>query len=157
MELKGRKARELVALLACEKGRLVSKRRICSLLWDTEPELAMDSLSKVCRGIKAFSREHGSCIPLSVTYGAICLDLGGVSCDLIDFDLLCRQEDPGSWKNAASLYTGALLSNESFGWAQEYEGRYEIAYLELCEKLAVHYRTLGKGRLAQCYEKILEL
>lgn len=157
LPLNNRKARELLALLACERGAALSKRRVCSLLWDSEPELAMDSLSKVCRAIRAFSHEHGDCIPLVLTYSDLSLDLSHVRCDLTEFDLLYERADAESCRKAAALRTGALLFDNYFTWAQDYEGRYEIKYLELCEKLALYYQSQGKPRLAACYEKMLEL
>ncbi len=155
LELPGRKARELVALLACEQGKPVSKRRAASLLWDVGPEQARDSLSKVCRAIRSFSKGHGDCIPLGSSYGELWLDLSHVRCDLTEFQELSRQEGEESWRQAAALYGGELLLADCFEWSEYYAGKYEMAYLELCRRLAGYYREQGLRRLAERYEREL--
>lgn len=153
LELKQKKARELLALLACERGRPVSKRRAAALLWDSDAEQGRSSLSKVCRFLTRFSEEHGGCLPLTVSYGALSLEASEISVDLEEFLQLAAGESIEDWRAAAALYTGELLFAESYEWIEDYAGKYEIEYLELCRRLAEHYRKEGLQKLAEVYER----
>lgn len=152
LELKQKKARELLALLACERGHSVSKRRAAALLWDSDPEQGRSSLSKVCRFLLRFSEEHGGCIPLQISYGELSLEPSGVSCDLEEFLQLAGGDSISGWR-AAALHTGELLLSEAYEWIEDYTGRYEIEYLELCRRLAEHYQKEGLQKLAEVYER----
>lgn len=157
LQLKNGKAKELLALLACEGGGPVSKRRAASLLWgETGEEQALDSLSKVCGSLRRLSREHGDFLPLVSTYGELRLDKDRLWCDLAEFSRLAARDDTESLRQAAALHTGELLGAESYEWAEEYGGWTEIRFLELCESLAARFREQGKEKLARQYEKFLE-
>ncbi len=157
MRLKNGKARELLALLACEGGGPVSKRRAASLLWgEAGEEQALDSLSKVCGSLRGFSREHGDCLPLVSTYGELRLDMDRLWCDLAEFSRLAAREDTESLRRAAALHTGELLASEAYEWAEDYAGWMEIRFLELCESLAARCRERGREKLARQYERFLE-
>lgn len=144
-----------MALLACEGGRPVSKEKACMALWGSDSPQALDSLSKVCRWLKRLS-VNGSAIPIQVSRGALCLDFSGIRCDLFTFNQLSECADVESCRKAMALYKGALLFDKCYEWSVEYEGRYEIRYLELAQRLAEHYRKAGAIRLAACYERLLE-
>lgn len=157
MHLKNGKAKELLALLACENGRPVSKRRAASLLWgESGEEQALDSLSKVCKNLRRFSREHGDFLPLISTYGELQLDMDRLWCDLTEFSRLAARGDTESLRQAAVLHTGDLLESEAYEWTGEYAGWLEIRFLELCDSLALRYRERGKEKLARQYERFLE-
>ncbi len=146
---------ELLALLACELGRPVSKQRAASLLWDTGPEQCRESLSKACQALRTFSAEHGDFLPLQSKSGELRLNLTDAWCDLQEFQRLSREDDLDQKRRAAALYTGELFLADCFDWSVDYAGLYEIAYLELCRELAEDYRQQGMERLAESYEKIL--
>ncbi len=151
------KARELLALLACEGGGPVTKRRAASLLWEEAgPEQAMDSLSKVCRSLMDFSRQHKNCIPLKITRRELALEPGGFWCDLTEFLELTAKGDRESLRRAAALYTGELFAADCFEWSEGPAARYEVSFMELCQELAERYRREGKEKLAKGYEKLLE-
>jgi len=157
LRLKNGKAKELLALLACEGGRPVSKRRAAFLLWgEAGEEQALDSLSKVCGSLRRLSREHGGFLPLVSTYGELRLDMDRLWCDLTEFSRLAARGDAESQREAAALHTGELLAAETYEWAEEYAGWLEIRFLELCESLAARYREQGKEKLARRYEHFLE-
>lgn len=157
MHLKSGKAKELLALLACEGGGPVLKRRAASLLWgEAGEEQALDSLSKVCGNLRRLSREHGGFLPLISTYGELRLDMDRLWCDLAEFSQLAARGDTESLRQAAALHTGELLESEAYEWAEEYAGWMEIRFLELCESLADRCREQGKGKLARQYERFLK-
>ncbi len=157
LPLKSGKAKELLALLACEDGGPVSKRWAASLLWEEAgEEQAMDSLSKVCRTLRAFSKQHGDCLPLLFTYGELGLDMSRLRCDLSEFSRLAASDGTESLRRAAALHAGELLAAEAYEWAGEYGGRLEIRFLELCEALADRYREQGKEKLARQYERFFK-
>lgn len=141
-----------MALLACEQGRPISKSRAAALLWDSDAEQGRSSLSKVCSFLNRFSEEHGSRIPFTVSYGELLLETSKISVDLEDF-LQLASGDVEDWRAAAALHTGGLLFAESYEWIEDYAGRYEIEYLELCRRLAEHYRKEGLQKLAEVYER----
>ncbi len=157
MRLKNGKARELLALLACEGGGPVSKRRAASFLWgEAGEEQAMESLSKVCGSLRRLSKEHGDFLPLVSTYGELQLDMDRLWCDLSEFSRLASHRDTESLRQAAALHTGELLASEAYEWTAEYAGWLEIRFLELCDSLAACYREQGKEKLARQYEHFLE-
>ncbi len=157
MRLKSGKAKELLALLACEEGRPVSKRRAASLLWgEAGEEQALDSLSKVCGSLRRLSKEQGDFLPLISTYGELRLDTDRIWCDLTEFSRLSACKDTESLREAAALHTGELLAAEAYEWAEDYAGWAEIRFLELCGSLAARCREEGKEKLARRYERFLE-
>lgn len=133
----------------------MSKEKACMALWGNDSPQAMDSLSKVCRWLKRLSFE-GRPVPIQVSRGALYLDISGIRCDLAEFNTLSECADVESCRKAMALYKGALLFDNCYEWSVEYEGRYEIRYLELAQRLAEHYRKAGAARLAACYERLLE-
>lgn len=151
------KARELLALLAYEGGGPVTKRRAASLLWgEAGPEQAMDSLSKVCRSLVAFSQSHENCIPLTITRRELALDPDSFWCDLAEFTKLAAKGDRKSLQRAAALHTGELFSADCFEWGEGPAARYEVSFMEVCQELAEHCRREGKEKMAKSYEKLLE-
>lgn len=122
-------------------------------MWDSDAEQGRSSLSKVCRFLTRFSREHGGCIPLKVSYGELSLELSEISCDLEEFLQLAGGDSIRDWRAAAALHTGELLLSEPYEWIEDYAGRYEIEYLETCRRLAEHYKKAGLQKLAGVYER----
>jgi two-component SAPR family response regulator len=155
VDLHGSKAEELIAFLACERGRRVSKRRAAEALWpDVCEHSALQSLYKVLQHLNKLSY-HGQRIPLIVTRGAVGLDVHRMAIDSLDFRRLYDSDDPKDWERAIDLYRGILLIDSGYDWASEYEADYDVRYYELLDRLAKHYAETGNQNLARYYRRRL--
>jgi two-component SAPR family response regulator len=148
-----RKARELIAYLLCHRGQPVRKTKIAQELWsDSAAENALSLLYKTCRYI----RESEENIPLVEKRGFLWLDLTGVSCDILEFDRLFAEKDNiESCALAVELAKAQLFFDEAYDWVAPFEAYYDIRYLELAEKLIVHYEEEGNMARADYYRNLL--
>jgi two-component SAPR family response regulator len=145
------KARELLAFLACERGRAVSKRRAAEILWpDAGGDRALQRLYKTIQHIRKLTF-RGQTIPLLDAHGEISLDLRRAEADTEEFLSLYASASPEDWKRALELYRGILLLDSDYDWAHEYETSYDVRYCELLERLAQHYAGAGNSYLARHY------
>jgi two-component SAPR family response regulator len=139
-----RKAEELVALLVCEKGGRISKPKAAEALWpDAEPEQAADSLRKATSYLRKEIADGNLPLKLLMDKNTLQLDVSGIAADIFLFPELCKSDDADDWEKAVDMYRGQLLADTNYGWAVEYEGKYDMAYYDLLEKLAVHYDSAG--------------
>ena len=155
--LEGKKARELVAFLACEEGRPTAKRMAAEALWPgREEQRAMDSLYKVCRQLQEPAR-RGEIPAVHSTRGSLWLDMEQVECDLTAFRALTGPTaEPADLRRAVELYRGPLLAEEGCEWAGRLEGFYDMRYLEAVEALRDYFHRLGREREAEYYEGLME-
>lgn len=157
INLKNRKARELIAFLICTNGKPARKTRAAEILWpDAAPENAMSSLYKVCRHIREFSC-NGFNIPVAESRGEIWLDMTGVICDLRKFEkLYADRSNVESCTSAIELYEAQLFFDESYDWVLPFEAYYDIRYVEMLEILTSHYSSLGNTAMAAYYKSKME-
>jgi two-component SAPR family response regulator len=155
VDMHSAKAAELIAFLACERGCSVSKHRAADALWpDPGGDAAMQSLYKVIQHIRKLSY-HGQKIPLTITRGAVNLDVARVTLDVLDFLRLYDSDEPKDWERAIGLYRDILLIDSGYDWASEYEADYDVRYYELLDRLEKHYVKTGNQNLARYYRKRL--
>jgi two-component SAPR family response regulator len=153
VNLHNTKAAELIAFLACERGRPVSKRRAAYAIWPNSSEAAaMQSMYKVLQHVHKLSY-CGRKIPLITTRGEARLDVRKVTLDVIDFTRLYNSGEPEDWKRAIDLYRGILLFDSGYDWASEYEGEYDTGYYELLSRLEGYYTEIGNRNLALYYRR----
>lgn len=153
-----KKARELLAFLACEEGRPVRKGTAAAALWpgQTEPR-AMDSLYKICHGLEELA-QRGEIPPVHSVRGSLWLDMARVDCDLLAFKEMTVQSDSiGDLRRAVELYRGPLLIEEGYEWTERLEGFYDMRYLETVERLRDYFRKLGRREEEAYYARLLRL
>lgn len=103
-----RKTRALLAYLAIEQGRHVSREMMADLLWtDRGPEQARHSLRQALLVLRRELGLHGAVIRL--TRGMLSLD-PSVSCDAAILATHCRSERLGELEFVERLYQGRLLA-----------------------------------------------
>ncbi len=151
VHMRNRKAEELLAYLACERGRPVRKTTVCEDIWPgAEPEKARDCLYKACRHIRQFKAE-GVDVPVMLRRGSIWLDMERVETDTEAFLSLYHENNPKADADAVDIYEGPLLSDECYEWSNVYEASFEIRYIELLQRLTTHYREAGLQRIENYY------
>ena len=151
-----RKAEELLALLACENGILLSKKGVAGKLWpDTEPVRAIDNLYKVLSYLKTYSDID---FPLVLRRGKIGLDINHYYSDIQEFKKFCDEEKKTEgYARAIEVYKGHLLSEENYEWVNEYEVNFEIRCIEMLEYLIQQDSQAKKYKLVAAYYKKLAM
>lgn len=150
------KARELLAFLACERGRPSSKRRAAEALWPGRTEAqAVDSLYKVCRYLQE-CRQRGEAPAVRAARGQLWLDMAQINCDLERFYALSGPAASlEELRQAAELYRGPLLVEEGYEWSEDWEGFYDLRYLDVLARLHAALQQLGREREALRYARLL--
>ncbi|MBO5623765.1 MAG: hypothetical protein J5959_19290 [Butyrivibrio sp.] len=156
--IKNKKAKELIGLLMCEQGKLVSKKKAAEMLWpDSTPSQAMNNLYKVCHYLKT-SESPISLIPIFIDNQYLSLNVHLINSDLTQFMKLISQKDddfPLFYANAEALYSGPVLYDECYDWILPYEAFYDIHYNNILEILINHYIKSNNFRMADYYKKKL--
>ena len=118
--LRSRKSLWLLALLALRQGQPVEREWLAETLWpDADADQSLTSLRTVlCELRQAMGREGGRL--QSPNRHSLCLDLGGMSIDLLEFDAAKSSREAAALKQAVALYRGPLLEGCTEEWvAQE--------------------------------------
>ena len=104
-----KKARALLAYLAAESGRAVSRERLADLLWPYQgSEQARHSLRNCLLELR---KALGSLADLHLVADFANCRIRDVEVDLDRFETLARSEDPAELQAAADLYRGEFLAN----------------------------------------------
>lgn len=152
-----KKAYEMLAYLAVNRGRPMNKYNISSHLWEASDEIcAMDSLYKTYASLKKEIHHAGFC-PIGSITNKLFLDQEQVYCDLWEFEQLYADKNLTNWEKAERLYKGELFGGEAYSWLVEYEGRYEIMYYEIVEYLLSYHREKHSAEKVRYYENRLRL
>ena len=109
VDIRGRKERALLAVLALPPGELRSRDRLAGLLWsDRGNKQAHDSLKSAISRLKEV---FGSLHPLPIVSERECvsLDREKVAVDVAAFERLITEGTPESIAQATTLYRGDLL------------------------------------------------
>lgn len=156
VHLERKKARELLAFLACEEGKPVRKGAAAAALWPGQTEgRSMDSLYKICTYLKALG-EQGDAPCVRAARGSLWLELEQVECDLTVFRALTRQTNAiEDLRRAVELYRAPLLVEEGYEWTERLEGFYDMRYLDTVEQLRDYFRKLGRRDEAAYYQRLL--
>lgn len=151
-----KKARELLALLLFERGKLVSKAYAAQTLWpEVDTARGLDSLYKVCGSLRAVIRS-GVPLPFEVRRDALWLDAGGIQSDLAQFERLyrCRAE-PDCCQAAIELYAAPFAASECYEWSARAEAYYDMRYLELLTQAKAHSAEMGDKAASEYYDRLL--
>lgn len=110
VEFPTRKAKALLAYLACAPGVPRSRDHLADLLWSrSASEQARGSLRQTLARIRKCLGDDLS--ELMISEGeTLCLDAAGVDADILRLEALARSESAGDLKTAAALYRGQFLS-----------------------------------------------
>jgi TolB-like protein len=103
--LRARKARALLAYLAVESGRPVTRERLATLLWGgTRDERARHNLRQ------ALSKIRQTCGSIVLSDGeTVDIDRAACTIDVVEFERLANSDDPETISNCLDLYRGDLL------------------------------------------------
>ena len=136
-------------------GATALRSRIARDLWpDSTERQARDNLRKHLRVLTAWSL-NGFRLPIFSTPETVRLDMREIQSDADEFMRLCERGQPDGLRKAERLYAGRLLEDNGFAWALDFEGAYDVEYMELLDRLAAHYKAAGKKNPAAFYERKL--
>jgi ATP/maltotriose-dependent transcriptional regulator MalT/DNA-binding SARP family transcriptional activator len=159
---KRRKAREILAYLVLERGRVVPRTRLVDILWpETEADAAGDNLRVA---ISAVRRAVGDVVRFeSGGYRFVAPDRTAIDVDIFDDALAQARSAPDvtsagvAYKRALHLYCGDLLDGfEDAAWHLFERARLRDGALEAARALLAHPATSGDVR-ARAIERLLLL
>lgn len=144
------KARALLAYLALNPDREISRERLIELFWEEfEPERAREglrtALSSIRRAARADESEANEIIVAdrSIVRWAISVDV-----DAAEFERLSRSSNEEDWRAALKLYNGEFLEGNYEEWAAAQREHYADLYEKLLAKLvALHDDADAAGLL----------
>lgn len=150
-----KKGEELLALLACEKGSFVNKKKITELLWEDIPLYnSIDILYKVYSHLKKVFFNYDIPFPIISINNEMRLDMTSIKCDLSIFEELYGHitviED---LLEAFNIYKSPLLFGQSYNWTEILQGHYEFCYMELLESIYLYYLNRGNYKKAAFFKK----
>lgn len=151
-----KKARELLAFLACEEGKPVPKATVAEALWpDVSRARALDSLYKIVHYLDGRAQEREIPVIASVC-GSLCLDVEQLDCDILLFKRLTGPSASiEELRQAVELYRGPLLLEEAYEWTVRAEGFYDLRYLETVERLRDYFHQMKRWKEADYYTRLL--
>jgi len=151
--MRSRKELWLLALLALESGRDVSRVWLSQTLWpspDYSTDLANNYLRRSLMELrKALGEEAGRL--QSGSSRSVSLDLTGVYVDALVFDAAIARRDPASLEEAVECYSGPLLTECTEGWVAPLRERYAQAYGRVLEELSARALAVGNYEDAERY------
>ena len=110
IEFPTRKARALLAYLACTPGLPRSRDDLADLLWNrSAEEQARGSLRQTLARIRKCLGDAYSDLLISDA-DTLCLDAAGIDADVLRLERLARSDSQDSLEEAATLYRGQFLS-----------------------------------------------
>src|ERR1051325_7097125 len=129
LELRTRKEKWLLALLALSSGREVEREWLAGVLWpDSEQSLALYNLRRELSNLKADLGPEKERLQSGASR-TLLLDLQGGSCDVMAFDAAMNRKDFVSLQEAVGLYQGPLLQDCQEEWVYPERVQREQAYL----------------------------
>lgn len=105
----GRKAQALLAYIACQPERRLSRAALCAMFWpDSEEPLARASLRQTLkRARRALADGPGEAVRSDAS--AVWVDAAWLDVDVVRFGALAASRDTANLMEAADLYAGELL------------------------------------------------
>ncbi len=144
-KLRSRSELWVLALLALQNGRPVTRTWLAQSLWPF-PDHATDQASyNLRRGLTNLRKALGpeASRLLSLPASALSLDLSGAAVDAASFEAAIGRGDPASLQFAVSIYSGPLMLECTEAWAAAARARYEQDYLSALRVLASQAVTGG--------------
>lgn len=121
-KLTRKRARTLAAALALNKGRELSRSKLCEIIWpDSDPDLCVNSFYSVWATLKRALSYEGTCPYLVRTQVGCSLDARYLVTDMEEFESTCTSlvfggAQMGSWEElyerVTTGFSGNLLPNE---------------------------------------------
>ncbi len=148
---RSRKSLWLLALLALRQGRPVEREWLAETLWpDAGTDQSLTSLRTVlCELRQALGRE-GRRVQ-SPNRHSLCLELGGMFVDLLEFDAAKSSREAAVLKQAVALYQGPLLEGCTEEWVTQERLAREQDCLRALQTLADAARADGDFETATGY------
>lgn len=128
INLKNKKLKELIALLAIENGVFLSKSYISGTLWPDSPsEKARDCLYKVIRNLRNYM-DMSPFLPIEIQRGQMRICLQDHELDILIFEKLAMQHNKSKeqFRMMFSLYRGNVLEKECYEWSTLIQTKFEI-------------------------------
>ncbi len=133
--VRSRKVRWLLALLALHPQAVLQRSWLAGTLWpDSMEDKALYSLRRSLEDLRSAMGEQRD--RLQATARTLCLDLSGAFCDVVEFDIAVKSEDPARLERAVSLYRGELLAGCTEEWVFGERAARAQACLRALEALA---------------------
>lgn len=149
------KAEELLAYFIDSRGDFVSRSKILDCLWaDFEGDRAMVHFNTTLYYMKKALLQHGISIPVHYDRGTYRMQVDGIDCDYLKFNVLAEKEDTVTQENlhlqeeALGLYSEEYLSGWEYDWAVGKRLILESQYIQLVLKIAEYYKKLGNYQKA---------
>ena len=164
VRLPTKKARALLAYLACHAGQSCPRDKLAALLWGTQSDAqARGSLRQALSALRrAMAGAHPA--PLRVEGQALVLDPLGAEIDVLDFERRIAEGTPTSVDQAVELYRGDLLLGFTVNeplfeeWlVAERERLREMALQTLAKRLAHQSKAGSAERAIQTALRLLAL
>ena len=137
----GRKPKQLLQILLCERGHALAKDRIADLLWGEAPPRNPTATLEtyVCHLRRRLTPKADDTRVLLTEPAAYRLDVEGVDVDLDRFDELSQRGGRANLTQALALVRGEVLEDEPYGtWAlrlrETYRERRITVMLDLAEE-----------------------
>lgn len=128
IHLKGKKLKELIALLAVENKIFLSKSYISGTLWpDSPPEKSRDCLYKVIRNLQNYIDDFPF-LPIEIQRGQMRICLQDHELDILIFEKSAMQHNKSKeqFRTMFSLYRGNVLEKECYEWSTLIQTKFEI-------------------------------
>lgn len=151
--MRSRKELWLLALLALERGRDVSRVWLAQTLWpspDYSTELANNYLRRCLMELRKALGDQADRLQ-STGSRAVCFSLDGADVDVLAFEAALARRDPASLAEAVERYGGPFLPECSEPWAAPLRERYAQAYGKALEELAARAQAVGGYEDAERY------
>ena len=149
--LRSRKSLWLLALLVLRQGRPVEREWLAETLWpDADLDQSLTSLRTVLSELRQALGHEGGRL-LSPNRRSLCLELGGMAVDLLEFDAATGSRDPVVLKQAVALYRGPLLEGCTEEWVAQERLVREQDCLRVLQTLADAALAAGEWEAAAQY------
>ncbi len=131
-----RAAKELLALLVLRGETQTTRSWLVGVLWpDAAPDRVLYYLRRTLSELRAaLGPDRNRLVSPDTT--TLRFDTKGISCDVLDFDCLVKQNTEAALSQAVALYHGALLENHDAEWIGPERFARAERYLAALETLA---------------------
>jgi DNA-binding SARP family transcriptional activator len=158
-----REGERLLAYLVLKGGEPISARDLARLFWPAEAQMVpagQEDFPSVRQALYSL-RQALDTEAFRLTRpqrGVIAFDLTNTKIDVVEFDLLARQEGAGvigAWETAVGLYRGALLESWKDAWAAGERLRRKRMYEYTLRRLAQHSLVQNDAGVAERWIRTL--
>lgn len=127
----GKKARDLVKILVCRRGELITREQVCELLWPNEtPDATRPRLRVALAGAR---RAFGASDVVCAVGETLSLDLARVG---VDVERMLGAAGRGQWAEVEALYRGDFLPEDVYDeWSVSLRDTVRRTYVRACHEL----------------------